>query len=262
MAEFLRPAWGARPPKATGPALNNEPYGVVHDIGGGDPYPSSVVATLQQIQSSEQHGDYVDIAYNWGVDKDGNQWQLRGDVEDGATKGYAGRSFSVLAICNASAPNFVPTPALVAGIAACFRNAQDRGVLAHGAYIDSHHWFDSHVTRSPTACCGAGLIPEIPQIQRQVAHPKPAAPTPVFVEEEPLLVPSNNQPLTNPFHGAKIDIGKQLIVARGGASINPNPSVIGNKPWDGVYVSSDDPSGVATFTVVTTDEDKYRFRVA
>lgn len=179
MAEFLRAAWGAQPAKSVGPRLSQVPDGVVHHIGGGDPYPLNVVATLQQIQSMEQHGAYVDIAYNWGVDKDGNLWELRGDVTDGATLGYAGKSFSVLAICNAAAPNFTPTPALIAGIAACFRNAQARGVLAKGAYIDGHHYFDSTVTNSPTSCPSA-LMGNIPEIRQLVAGSVPAPKPPVW----------------------------------------------------------------------------------
>jgi len=171
MAEFPRSDWAARPPKVQEPPLVNVPYGALHHIGGGSPYPSNVVATLQQIQSTEQHGDYVDIAYNWGVDKDGNQWELRGDVHDGATKGYAGVSFSVLAICNASAPNFVATPQLLSGIAACFKQAQARGVLSLGADIEGHHWFDEHVTSSPTVCPGT-LEQSIGEIRSLVAAKK------------------------------------------------------------------------------------------
>lgn len=180
MAVFLRSAWNAAPPKSVQPGLRLEPYGALHDIGGGDPYPSNVASTLHQIQATEQHGDYVDIAYCWGVDELGNQWELRGDVKDGATLGYSGQSFSVLAICNASAPGFVPTEAMLNGIARCFKDAMGRGVLAPNAYIDSHHWFDSHVTQSPTACCGAPLINQIPTIRQLIVGPvtPPVPPTP------------------------------------------------------------------------------------
>lgn len=254
MAEFLRPAWGAKPSKAEEPPLHNEPNGVVHDIGGGDPYPSSVVATLQQIQSSEQHGEYVDIAYNWGVDKDGNLWELRGDVSDGATKGYAGISFSVLAICNASAPNFVPTAALVAGIAACFRNAQSRGVLAKNAHIDSHHWFDAHVTSSPTQCCGVPLIAEIPTIRNLVYQVVPR-PKPVRgLEEEPMLYHATDS-TPNKFRGVRVDCNTKTIAAHGGAVIQPAPVVNNPNAWMGSY---EIPGG---FVIVTADEDEYKFQV-
>jgi len=229
MAEFLRAAWGAQPPKRVGPKLVNVPNGVVHHIGGGDPYPSNVVATLQQIQSMEQHGAYVDIAYNWGVDKDGNLWELRGDVEDGATLGYAGTSFSVLAICNAVAPNFVATPALIAGIAACFRNAQARGVLAATPTIDGHHAFDAHVTQSPTECPGPPLMAEIPQIRQLVAGVP--APTPVHVEV-PLTTVATGQTTPDGRDGTATPIpALGVVLLENGATVKGDKPSGPNRTW-------------------------------
>lgn len=256
MTDHSRADWNAVPPKRVGPGLVNEPYGAVHHIGGGDPYPSNVAATLHQIQATEQHGDYIDIAYNWGVDHDGDLWELRGDVSDGATLGYAGKSFSVLAICNASAPGFVVSQPMLEGIGRAFREAMGRGVLARNAYIDGHHWFDTHMTNAPTACPGPPLIASIPIIRSYVTGPPAPVSVPPFPvkKEEVMLVASNQVNADGTFRGVEVDVNVQTIVPLGGAAVVPNPDTIAGWKWKGALKVVDRAAdGAAQVQVVNSD---------
>jgi hypothetical protein len=260
MAEFLRAAWGAAPSLQVESALVDVPNGVVHHIGGGDAYPSDVVTTLRMIQAMEQHGGYVDIAYNWGADQNGNIWELRGDVRDGATLGYAGTSFSVLAICNAAAPNFIVQQGLLSGIAAAFRAAQTRGVLARDAYIDSHHWFDAHVTNAPTACCGAPLIAKIPTI-RSLVTGTPPTPSPAPVTEDDMIrIVSPTWKPGQKWRGAIFDLANRTIT-QVGVHLTPNepPQKMtppNNNPW---FDAQRTPIGVTLFT---NDYDPYDYTMS
>ena len=246
MADHPRRDWNAAPPKRASKPLLNVPYGVVHHIGGGDPYTSNVAATLHQIQATELHGEYVDLSYNIGVDQHGELWAGRGDVADGATLGYSGESYSVLAICNAAAPGFVATDQMLQGIARAFREAMDRGVLSRTAYIDGHHWYDSHVTSSPTACPSA-LMESIPIIRSYVTGPSsptapvPPAPKPVS-EEEPMLITSHEVNANGVWRGIHVVQGVSMV-PEGGAALNPNPTVA-LKGWDWEVAAdiADDPA--------------------
>lgn len=196
MSDFTRVDWHAAPPKAARPKLVNVPYGIVHHIGGGPMWPTNVADVLRGIQRNEQAGEYTDFSYNWAVDLNGDNWEGRGDVADGATLGYSGRSFSVLVVCNAAVPGFVMPAKVTAGIIRCFQNAAKRGVLAgdavgaleHAAFIEGHHWFDMHVTKYPTACPSAveSSVPAI-QVGFHSPNPVPAKPPVIFSKGENLL---------------------------------------------------------------------------
>lgn len=150
MTLYLRQDWGAQPPEKIGPVLREERLGVLHHVGSAVMFPDTVgeaMAWLRGIQAYEMSKEYVDIAYNYGVDPWGNQYVLRGDVADGATKHFSGDSFSVLAICSAHHPNFEAPKAMLNGIAECFKAAQQRNVLAEEAGIIGH--CDVNVTGCP-----------------------------------------------------------------------------------------------------------------
>lgn len=74
-----------------------------------------------------------DIAYNEAVDQSGAVWILRGDVVDGATSGWGGRSFSILAILGSGEK---PSEAMKAAI----RSRSDRALTkaARGAKTVAH----------------------------------------------------------------------------------------------------------------------------
>jgi hypothetical protein len=177
MTTHPRSAWGAAPPRASFSPLRGVPYGALHHIGGGSMFPGDIAATLHGIQADLFARGYYDTAYCVGVDHQGDEWTMRGDVRDAATLGYAGISFSILAICNAAAPGFVMPMAMLQGIERAFRNAQARGVLARGAFIEGHHWFDAHVTKYPTSC-PSGAEYSIPAIRLGVNAVPDPTPTP------------------------------------------------------------------------------------
>lgn len=171
-----RAEWGARPPKSQQPALHGVQYVALHHIGGGPRWPFPVESTLRGIQAYEQNNGYVDIAYCEGVSLNGDVWELRGDVKDGATLGYSGASFSILVICNGFPPEgFSVPPQVVEGIVACIRRAQARGVVASNptVVIEDHRWFDRHITSSPTWCASDGVRSVVGQIQAAVQLDKP-----------------------------------------------------------------------------------------
>lgn len=197
MTTHPRSAWNAQPARAVFAPLHDVPYGAAHDIGGGPTWPTNIAATLAGIQADLFARGYFDTAYCYGVDQHGDQWVMRGDVHDAATLGYAGQSFSVLAICNAAAPGFVMPSAMLAGIEQCFRDAQARGVLNRQCFIEGHHWYDMHVTTSPTVCCSA-VENSMPQIKAAVAQPDPPIPTPPASKGVLLTTVATHQSPTSP----------------------------------------------------------------
>lgn len=154
MARHSRAEWNALPPKSPQPPLHLVQFVALHHIGAGPGWPTDVAATLRGIQSYEQNHGYVDIAYCAGVDHNGEDWELRGDVKDGATLGYSGSSWSLLVIANGDAAGFTVPQKVVDGIIASIRAAQKRGVVASNphVFIEGHKWFDAHITPNPTGC--------------------------------------------------------------------------------------------------------------
>lgn len=230
-----RTNWGAHAPKSTGNPLTGTKYAVVHDIGGGPAYPSDPRATLRGIQASKMAGEYIDIPYNLGVDDDGSIYIGRGGFADGATLGLSGKSVSILGICNASAPGFKPTAALLTGIARAIRYSAQVGWLVANPLIDGHHVFDQLVTKHPTACPGE-LEAEVPEIRRQygtkLVTPVPPPPMPPG-PRKPVPPLTRIQRLTNPFMVGR-DITETQTKLTGWAFISKDAKVNPGKP-DGVF---------------------------
>ena len=124
-----REYWGAKAPKSVKYMSTAAIRYIVIHYPGEVRTPTNVVSSLRGWQSYHmQTKGWNDIAYNMAVDMDGHIYTLRGfNVADGATSGYGGRSFSILAILGNTA---TPSAAMLTSI----RNITD--IVKEGAASD------------------------------------------------------------------------------------------------------------------------------
>jgi hypothetical protein len=143
MEYISRSQWGARAPKAVNALIKSEGIFIHHSVTPEAP----AVNIVRQIQNMhmDQRG-WLDIAYSWLVDRDGNIYEGRGwGVAGGHTEGYNSRSHAVCYIGNTD--NGLPPVAALNAINVVVAEHQSR----YGGFVKSHRDVNA------TACPGSHL---------------------------------------------------------------------------------------------------------
>lgn len=153
---YSRADWGARPAKKAQAAFSPSAVtGVcVHYVGGGSMVGANIPQHLRNTQvfyfnGANSKDDYSDIAYNVGVDLDGNVWELRGWTIRGGANGTTGSNASFPSIYLVMGNLDTPSEAMIRGVRAAIERF--RSLFPYCSEIHGHQEFYG------TACPGPAM---------------------------------------------------------------------------------------------------------
>lgn len=117
MALKPRSSWGAARPGRLSNLVPSQVKGAAIHWVGNDPVHGPTPKVLQGIQRFHQRTrGWADIAYNLGVDQDGNVWELRGVDKRSAANGTNPANAAYVAIIALIGRGQVPSAAMIRGI--------------------------------------------------------------------------------------------------------------------------------------------------